>query len=346
MNNRKIVFIVGAGASSEFGLPVGDDLVKKIASSCRFDVDPFGNMSSGGNELTYAILRLRQENGEKYNPAYLSQEAREISQNMGLAPSIDNYLDAHKLKEARVKIGKLAITHAIRDAEKNSKLVRNVDNFYNRVSFASFPNNWLTNLFRILVAEQTLESFKAKLSACTFISFNYDRIIEQFFYHAIKSYFELEANEAADICEAELSVIHPYGTVGTFSFSWEGTGFGELKNSSELVKASESVRTFTEGVENQNIHASIKYAISEADCLAFLGFAFHPLNIKVLAPSDFYNRCRVLGTSYRMSAENLEITSNEINEKFFGDYKSFDFQAIKCSEAITYHSAYLAGRGD
>ncbi|MDB4111076.1 hypothetical protein N9571_00750, partial [Yoonia sp.] len=44
--------------------------------------------------------------------------ARQISRNMQLAPSIDNYLDTHKDNKALVNVGKLAIANAIIKAEK------------------------------------------------------------------------------------------------------------------------------------------------------------------------------------------------------------------------------------
>ena len=264
---------------------------------------------------------------------------------MGLAPSIDNYLDAHKDIEHRVLVGKLAITLAIRRAERASNLWRDPRNVHNRINFATQPDNWMTELFRVLVAEQSKASFINRLQKCSFICFNYDRVIEQFFFFAIMSYFGLDSQETAKICSENLHVVHPYGTAGSYRYGDQFNDFGSDESDNEIIKAAESVRTFTEGVGDEHLVEAVHQSINSCEVLVFLGFAFHPLNIKSMRPKCLYNYSRVIGTCYGITEENLRILKSELSKDFFGAQEKIELQSMICADLIRFHAAYLSGRG-
>jgi len=57
-SDRKTVFIIGAGASKEAGLPVGSDLKKVIARALDIRFKDLGQMVSGDNCIYQAFLEM------------------------------------------------------------------------------------------------------------------------------------------------------------------------------------------------------------------------------------------------------------------------------------------------
>jgi hypothetical protein len=242
------------------------------------------------------------------------------------------------------EVGKLAIARAILEEEYKSKLWFDTSNSYNLPNFANLPPNWLRELFRILVAQKSNKEFRDALASCYFITFNYDRIIEQFFHQAIKSYFDL-SNEAADeICKENLSVFHVYGDLGEVNCVNAST-FGRNTDRYYLVQAASRILTFTEGAKDQAQLQIAKANIDKADVVAFVGFGFLPLNLRILAPSSgrYYSKRTVLGTTKGMSPSNLEIAKNIILREWYGrDHYSINFEEVASNELIWRNSMFLS----
>ncbi len=135
-SDRTNVIVVGAGASREFNLPTGAELASIIERDLNFRSDQFGQLvgAPGDMELRRAIGVLAQQTGE--STATYINSARQISRNMALTPSIDNYLDTHRNDANLVNVGKLAIANAIIKAERRSTLYIDEANTYNRLNFS------------------------------------------------------------------------------------------------------------------------------------------------------------------------------------------------------------------
>ena len=120
MFRSKTVFVIGAGASKEAGLPTGPELRAAIAS--KLDIKfKFGIDQISGDEAIYNALRLYARNsGEDVN-LYL-QEAWKINEALPQAMSIDNYIDTHRGNGRLELCGKLAIAQSILQAEADSLL--------------------------------------------------------------------------------------------------------------------------------------------------------------------------------------------------------------------------------
>jgi hypothetical protein len=118
MFKKKTVFIVGAGASAEFDLPVGNALAKRISAKMdiRFE-HGFKPTGVGDLELFEQITSQRQKYANEFqNSAWL------IRDGILLSRSIDDFLDLHR-NDPRVKLyGKAAIVQSILEAERGSKL--------------------------------------------------------------------------------------------------------------------------------------------------------------------------------------------------------------------------------
>ena len=108
MIKQKIVFVVGAGASKEVGVPIGRDLTSNIAVALDIQFPDGYQQSSGSYLICQALRRLvEKQNSRDINPFLHAGWA--IRDAAPLALSIDNFIDAHRQDE-RIKLcGKLAI---------------------------------------------------------------------------------------------------------------------------------------------------------------------------------------------------------------------------------------------
>ena len=84
------------------------------------------------------------------------------------------------------------------------------------------------------------------------ITFNYDRCIEHFFFHALQNYYNIKPDEAAGIMQG-FKIFHPYGMVGRLPWQGEGvsTPFGADVSGSDLLSLAEQIKTYTERIEDE-----------------------------------------------------------------------------------------------
>lgn len=337
---RSVSFVVGAGASSEFELPVGSILVEQIANALRAENDSFGHFRSLSDPKIYRAIE------RKYQPLRQMQQAikaaASIRKNMGLAPSIDNFLDARKHDPVLVYIGKLAIARQLLLSERASTLAFDESNTYNRLEFSRMKENWLKCLFRILVEGRDYEAFLKALTQIRFLCFNYDRVIERFFFLATESYFEKEEGLVAEDLGRVLNVVHPYGVLGRLRSQVIGSGYGADLNEDDLVEVASGIRTFTEGVGASPSMSEIGDFVGSSEAICFLGFAFHPINVGLLK-SNASAAQKIIGTSRGLSPVTCGIVRAELKRNMRTSVEP-EFLSLSASELVSHFSAYFSGR--
>lgn len=284
--SKETVYIIGAGASYEAGLPTGDKLKKQIAELLDIKYD-LSKRQLGDYELNSALRKFASN--EKNFLTYLN-ECRHISRNMPLAISIDNFIDSERGNGKLALCGKLAIIKSILKAESDSKLSILKYVGKRKFSFSSLGGTWYLSFFRTLTENCRVEDLEVRLRKIVLIIFNYDRCIEHFLLHAFMSYYRLSENESAALVSS-IEIIHPYGTIG--SLGWEGyidtstsVDFGGELRTDRLIDHANLVRTFTEGAHSENM-STIILRMRYTERLVFLGFAFHKLNMDLLGGNSF-----------------------------------------------------------
>ena len=343
---RTNVVVVGAGASQEFKLPTGAGLAKAIAEFCRLDTGEFGEFQSG-NQKFFGIIKSLSGSANPVGrlDAWI-KAANQIAVNMPLAPSIDNFLHTHQDNALLVEVGKIAISACILEAEKQSTLNVQTDNIYNKLEFVKAEETWIARYFSLLVTHRGFEEFLTALKKITFVSFNYDRCIEQFFLNAARSYFNLTDADSIRINTA-LRVIHPYGSLG--DIKWDGhqtRGFGAQANANNIESYVDRIKTFTEGAKSDEIGPLIRSALENCDLLIFLGFSFHPLNMRLLEAKQPFNVPRVLATGKGLSKESQELIRLELHRKFSDGMadvsKTVSIVDGSCADLFYEHHRYLS----
>jgi hypothetical protein len=118
---------------------------------------------------------------------------------MPLAASIDNFVDAHRGDKQTELVGKVAIVRAIIAAEKQSKLWRDpTEGPDAEVNLDPVRNTWFAAFWRVLCNGCTASEFAERAQSIAFISFNYDRCVEHFLYHAARAYYGMQPAAAAE----------------------------------------------------------------------------------------------------------------------------------------------------
>ena len=319
MINRKTVFIVGAGASQEFGLPTGDELKKRISKLVNIGFDLVGGDHSGDEEIVCALRERapkKTRDGRGGINSYL-HAAQDMIKALPIAISIDNYLEAHANDREATLIGKLGIVQSILQAEKNSKLMVKPDLPENTINYELLEDAWLKELFLKLNEGVSTEKLEHIFSSVSFISFNYDRCIKQFLWYALSTYYKLKEKDDLVRYLSKLNVFHPYGSVGELDWETEGrtTAFGSAK-SYNLLNLSDRIKTYSEQVEDEALLAAMKNSIQKSSTIVFLGFAFHSQNMDLLKCGLSHKDWNVYFTTYGMSEPDIVAATLKIRRTF------------------------------
>lgn len=311
MFNSTTVFIVGAGASKEAGLPVGSELTLKIADLVNIRAD-FSKVSQGDHLIFWAMRKLA-ESGPPWDKNQFFGSGRALAEAMDMAVSIDTFLESHASNQEYVMVGKLGIVRAIAMAERASKLASPKDKVQ-PFKVRDLAGTWYTSLAQQLFTGISVERPQDAFSGVSFVVFNYDRCLQTFLVRAMEVYFQISLQQAQDIVR-QVPIIHAYGTIGSpFPGSPEYVPFGD--ESVDLVSASGRIKTFSESVDSE-IGSRIKALVDGADTLVFLGFGFHSQNMELLSPGDRFeldrpNRYRAFATTFGLSESDEQFARNQI----------------------------------
>uniref|UniRef100_B0T2Y0 SIR2-like domain-containing protein n=1 Tax=Caulobacter sp. (strain K31) TaxID=366602 RepID=B0T2Y0_CAUSK len=336
---KKTVFVVGAGASAEYGLPVGDKLKANI-----IDAMP---KPREGYEATalHNAMHLSQPN----RVTQMMAAAQRIRQGLPLATSIDRFMDYHQGDTDLVELGKLAITTSIIRAEAASTLVtKNAA----PIQFSKLDLNWLTQLF-LQMQEGTRRTNPADIiKNVGFVCFNYDRVIEHFLFHAVQQFSDCSENEAKEVMKG-LEIIHPYGRIGRLPWDQLDRQEPELPfgdqgtHPTRVVDISKGIKTFSEQVEDQDpAMLKAKAMVREAQKIVFLGFSYLDQNMIYLTPNSGLDvNTYLFGTVFGESATNQSLAKSAMVQLAQG-ISSSGFRTFTPSMHVTKAGEFMRDEGN
>ena len=269
-----------------YGFPLGGKLVDLILTGLRGSTSP----------LLRVLTRLEFRQGD-------IETFRDDLEGSGLR-SIDLFLEDMKSDDVYVKIGKVAIAHVILSGENREVLVgpnKTRDHWYeyvwNLMRPGSSPENLNQNGLRI-------------------VTFNYKRSFEYYFASVIKHSFRLDDwGDAWSLFEFSVPVIHLHGQVG------KAEHFGaHPKELSDAVvhQAARSIRIVHDPVATDDPQfKQARDLISNASCVAFIGFGFHPANLTRLdlqgcLTQEIITTGQLFASTYKMGAAEIELANEAI----------------------------------
>ena len=283
---KPTVFVLGAGASYNFGYPLGKGLVEIILNN----FDP--------KNLNNAIKLFMGLGFSENEIASFSKELR-----LSSAPSIDSFLE-HRDEDEKY-LGKLSIAYALIPFEDEEKLIDR--------------NSWYVTFLNIF--QSSLNDFeKNKVS---FITFNYDRSLEHFLMIALQNRLKKSEKEIAEKL-SKIPIIHLYGKLGFLPWEKEAGNKDTREYNSEvfphlLRRSTKTLKIIYEKVPDDNPEfKQARILLRNARRIFFLGFGYHSENLDRLKlksvlqpisstvdPTTTISKL-VIGTSYGLSQESKE----------------------------------------
>jgi hypothetical protein len=281
------VLIIGAGASVGYGFPLGIDLVKLIVAAA-------GQGSPQRRELLSAEFR--------------GGDLDTFSERLRLAGarSIDTFLEGNA--STMVEIGKAAIALIILQKEDQCK--REGRLFIG--SAERLKDHWLEFVWDQMRTGSAAETFVN--NQITFITFNYDRLIEYYFRTVLQNAFALPAQEAENLTRS-LRIIHLHGQLGTPIFGHYRDPLPGLL----VQEAAKGIRVIHDQFADTDSNFQAAHgALEGASRVCMLGFGYHPVNIERLRLAKYLARkdVDVQGSAYNMGLAEVQAAHARLGRTF------------------------------
>ncbi|AVA19966.1 hypothetical protein [Rhizobium sp. NXC24] len=339
------VFVIGAGASDEFNLPVGWKLMNTIKQNSKFRFD-YG-LKEGVKEIHDAIVRRYENRNDEINARF--EACAEIYRAIDSAGSIDSFIDRNNHVPHIAEVGKLQIAYAIAKAEGASKLAVNRDRNRQDLNWEALDNAWIATFARALFDGVRTTDVDNIGSNITIICFNYDRCIEFYLIAAIERSFYKVSREQAYKIVSNMRIIHPYGTLGRLPqglLDRDYIPYGPDLDRLDLWRVSESLVTWSESIRDSQQVDAIKTAIAQARAIVFLGFAFANQNMRLLEaniPEGKSYYTKVYSTGYGVPTQVEGALKEKITKLYSARMDEFMARYIqiehgqKCADFINTH---------
>lgn len=340
--HQKTILVIGAGASYEFGLPLGSQLISQVSDALDFRWE-FGHkpIGKGDGYVLEALGRLAKNKGIERNE-YTRALGKLRSGVQGFL-SIDNYLHSHSDDTLLVEAGKIAIARSILAAEAKSVLY--LDSRQDgRLSFDKISNTWLHPFIRLLNANVKVRDVDNIFNNLAIICFNYDRCLEHALYEFLQISFAITAEKAAE-CMRQLPIVHPYGVVGPLP--WQSNNksvpFGDYKRN-DLETLSENIFLFTEQKNDADFNLFIDRHVPGAQKMMFLGFGYYRQNMDLIA-RELNDVVQIVGTAKGLSNADKKAVTDDIRNRYLvqkGPILNATLEDMTCVEMMNAYSRFLA----
>lgn len=274
---RKTLFVLGAGASKEFNLPLGIELRSHITHRLTKFIEG-GDRSDDFTPLAVAIREL----GEPWHE--LVKAANAIRKGIVFSDSIDDFLNETRDRPLIGRLAKIFIAACILNAEQQAPHFLNFTASEPNIpeahtAFEAMRNTWIGQLFRGLRRGRLQAEAADVLKDCMFVVFNYDRCLEAYLHAALRDAFDLSSDDARRIVEA-VPITHVYGSLG---HPFGGVNYGDIN--AKLGDVAKRIKTYSEDMEDDPVAKHIRSMLDQARQIVFLGYSFHPQGMDLL-PSD------------------------------------------------------------
>jgi hypothetical protein len=259
MISKKTVFILGAGAHIPYGFPSGknliDDVVKQLILAQR---EP---------DLSLTILQQRcGVNANVVQQKNINAFIQSLSQ-AGQA-SIDTFINANQHMVGFDILSKVGIAQTLLGVEEKFIVERSNNKDGN--------SDWFEYLFAKMCDGVGKPNHFFRDNNISFITFNYDRLLEHKFFNALKYSFNIkDDSEILDMVQA-MPTYHVYGSLGEYS----PNSFGQINHWDRAFKA---IQTIHEAIEEHSAAVQLaKKELEQAEKICLLGFGYHKENIELL----------------------------------------------------------------
>jgi len=343
--DRKTVFVLGAGGSCPYGYPSGAHLRKRI---CLFQgLWQSYNASGIPNELAQkekSRLKEIKEFIDKFNKSRIKSIDLFIANNPKLAP-IGKYIIAFEIFKAEQNshFGEEAKFEQEQIADTQRRGIRGPSDLLSLPLFMG--EDWYSFLYNHLiegkVGKDDLPDFSD--GNLGFITFNYDRSLEQFLYEALRYSFTEVPEERVVQCLKQLKILHVYGQ--TVPLKWQNpddyVDYKQKPSESLLQRAANNIKTIYEEKVNPELMEA-QNLIKQSEQMFFLGFGYASENMEVLGlPSIIPQRCLVYGTAFGANDKEVKRIHKRIIDGDTTDSKAARRKVIESTDCLELLRNYL-----
>jgi hypothetical protein len=253
MIRQPTLLILGAGASAEYDFPTGRALLFRIVRGLR----------GLEGRLRYDMTLCG------FSESLITRFANELDGSN--QPSVDAFLELHTADLDYAHLGKAAIAASLIGDEASPALtdrrtVKVYEYIWHRASGTpgTYPGN-----------------------ALSFLTFNYDRSLEQFLRDSLAASHPEFRDRGVEFTRAlsQFRMLHVYGSLGSLdptndSFLKYG-GVDVPESPHRIREAAARIKLYHEASQSTPV-SSIREQIADAKTICFLGFGFHPANLRLL----------------------------------------------------------------
>jgi hypothetical protein len=273
------VFVLGAGSSVPYGFPTGIELSKTIVQGLR-NGPLLAGLRDIGDIETQTLLHFREE-------------FYESGKN-----SVDAFLEH---REDLMEIGKLVTAFALIEKEVLEELF-------------TFTESWLRELYNRL--NSTFDEFGS--NKVSFVTFNYDRSVENFFFRALSKSYNAAANDVTALM-SKIPIVHLHGRLGFLPWQSEGESrpYNHQVTADALRIAAKNIKIIHEDITDgrDGDFAAAKKLLAEADQIILMGFGYNSTNVERLGIRDLPDH-KMIGTCVGLGAKGeaavKEITGGKV----------------------------------
>ncbi len=323
----KTVFVVGAGASKELGLPIGSELRDSIV-----------NLFRNGDHSFLNGFSFAGSPGRRNYSTNSRDIAARVFQSLPLSTSIDEFID-EQADDAIEFAGKMAIVYTILKAERSSAAY--IDQSRNGGLFdgSALRDTWYVELWRMIrTGCRTKEQIEKRLNSIAIVVFNYDRCVEHVLVSALRAYYTRALSyQDAERLVSSTEIHHVYGKCGDLV----DISFGANLAPPQLADVAGELKTFTEGMDPATGQVrGIRKAIAGAKRIVFLGFSFNPRNMQVLRAqtSDDKNDVACFGSALGFSGPDQDVIRHRIRMQLGILPEAIRLEPVSCAGLMHMYS--------
>jgi hypothetical protein len=158
----------------------------------------------------------------------------------------------------------------------------------------------------------------------SFVTFNYDRVVEYFFHASLRNSYGKHENECVEVLR-HIPVIHLHGRLGYLP--WESVHNRPFVNDVTrlaLLESIDNLKIIHEDIKDgrDREFTRAKQLLSDAEQIYFMGFGFNRTNVERL---DLVNL-----TSGKAMATSMGLTSQEVTAILQMTDSKINFQNVDC----------------
>ncbi len=156
------------------------------------------------------------------------------------------------------------------------------------------------------------------MNAISFITFNYDRSIEQFLFTALSNTYGAPADEVSEVLRG-IRIVHVHGQLGYLP--WQdanGWPYEKVFDTNETRARAERIKIIYEAIDADEDFLAAQAILADAERIHFLGFGYHETNMRRLGFPRPGNK-EVRGSCFQLTRHEIQ----QILEKY-GDLRLGD----------------------